>query len=84
MIIMIEYCEGDTVLYGKNVSVHELRAQLRTIESLYDRKTDNFVPLLCRMYSWEVLLTDSTCTYDYIYDRDTGLILRKVSDPDES
>jgi len=80
MIIMIEYWKGDTVLYGKNVSVHELRAQLRTIERLFDRKTDNFVHLLCRMYSWEMLLPDSTCTYDYIYDRDTGLILRKVSE----
>lgn len=74
MLIEIEYYRGDTQLYGKKIAEDELRAQLRKVEALYDRATDNFVSLFCRMFGWTVTATDETP--DYIYDRDTQQLLR--------
>ena len=77
MIIMIEYSEGDRILYGKKISLQELRSRLRTVEELYDRKTDNFIRMFCSMYSWNELEYDRSVRIDYIYDRDTGIILKR-------
>ena len=69
MIIEIEYYKGDTLLYGQKISYEELKKQLKTIENLYDKKEDNFVALLCRMYNWTVV--EDKLQVEYIYDRDT-------------
>ena len=47
----------------------ELKKQLKTIENLYDKKEDNFIALLCRMYNWTVV--EDKLQVEYIYDRDT-------------
>lgn len=70
MIIEIEYYKGDTLLYGQKISFVELKKQFEIIEDLYDKKEDNFVALLCRMYHWTVV--EDKLQADYIYDRDTG------------
>lgn len=80
MIIMIEYSFGDRYLFGRRVSFDELKEQLYTIEKKYDRKTDDFVTLLCMTYSWQEIVWSCVKGFDYIYDRDTGLLLRKVPD----
>lgn len=68
MIIQIEYYEGDTLLYGKQVSYAEFLRQLNEIESDYDRAQDNFIPLLCRRYGW--MITETSDIPVYVYDRD--------------
>ena len=72
MIVCIEYWEGDTYLIGKKVSLQELKSQIQSVEIRYDPDEDNFVPMLCRMYGWEVT---EECIPDCIYDRDTSLYL---------
>lgn len=68
MTIQIEYYKGDTLLYGAKVSFQELKKQMESVELLYDKKEDNFVALLCRMYHWTVL--EDEMEAEYIYDRD--------------
>ncbi len=75
MIIEIEYYMGDVMLVGKARGSAVLRRQLADIERRYDRVTDNFTALLCRIHGWELVRTD--CVPDYVYDRDTGK-LRKL------
>lgn len=74
MILCIESWKGDTYLTGRKRIISELIWQIRQAEQLYDRKTDNFVPLLCRLYGWEVIAADQHTIPDYTYDADTGLI----------
>lgn len=68
MIIQIEYYQGDTLLYGKQVSYAEFLRQLNEIESDYDREQDNFIPLLRRRYGWMIIETSDIPAY--VYDRD--------------
>lgn len=68
MVIKIEYYKGDTLLYGKVNDFVELKKRIDYIESIYDRETDNFTELLCRIYRWTKLNTDEEA--DYTYDRD--------------
>ena len=74
MILCIESWKGDTYLTGKKISFRDLKGQIREVERLYDRETDNFIPFLCRMYGWEVISVTSGTVSDYTYDADTGLI----------
>ena len=74
MILCIESWKGDTYLTGKKRTISELSCQIRQVERIFDRETDNFVPLLCRMYGWEVASVDPYTVPDYTYDTDTGLI----------
>ncbi len=74
MILCIESWKGDTYLTGKKRTISELTWQIRQVEQLYDRKTDNFVPLLCRLYGWEVISADPAPIPDDTYDADTGLV----------
>ena len=74
MIVEIESYQGDTLLYGRRISFAELKKQLETVESLYDKATDNFVALFCRMYHWTI--TESEAEADYRYDRDTRKCMR--------
>lgn len=75
MIIEIEYYKGDTILYGTKVSFEEFKKQIKTIEKVYDnssgydKKEDNFIALLCRIYNWTVMKEEMKA--EYIYDRDT-------------
>ena len=78
MIICIESCKRDTYLTGKKRSLAQLKNQIREAEGLYDRAEDNFVPLLCRMYGWEVVSVSPDTVPDYTYDADTGLMLCSV------
>ena len=78
MILCIESWKGDTCLTGKKVSVLELKRQVREVERLFDRETDNLIPLLCRMYGWEVADLPQDTVPDYTYDADTGLVLVTV------
>ena len=73
MIICIESWKGDVLLSGKTRLRSVLIQELARVESLYDRETDNFVPLLCRMYGWTAV--EGGETPDMTYDRDTGLML---------
>lgn len=70
MCIEIEAYEGDTLLCGSKVSFQEFKNQMKTIENLYDKKEDNFVALLCRIYSWTVI--EEEMEPEYVYDRDIG------------
>ena len=73
MILCIEHYLGNTLLSGSPRPRRTLLEELTRVESLYDRNTDNFVPLLCRLYGWEPA---RICAEpDYTYDRDTGLLL---------
>ena len=74
MILCMESWKGDTYLTGEKRSLAELRNQIRDVERLYDRNEENFVPLMCRMYNWEVIFVGSDIVPDYTYDADTGLI----------
>lgn len=78
MIICIESWKGDTYLSGKKRTLAELKNQIREVERLCDRAEDNFVPLLCRMYGWEVVPASQDTRPDYTYDADTALVLRSV------
>ena len=73
MLICIESWKRDTLLTGKTRARSVLAQELARVESLYDRETDNFLPLLCRLYGWTVV--DVEEIPDMTYDRDTGLIL---------
>ena len=69
MILEIEYYRGDIRLIGKTENISELKRQLTETENLYDKETDNFTELFCRMFHWSV--TDTDEIPDYVYDRDT-------------
>lgn len=81
MILEIEYWKGDTILLGKADSVYDLKNALMKTEELYDRGTDNFVELFCRMFGWEKVDTDETP--DYVYDRDTTYLYRPHDSEDD-
>ena len=68
MVLEIEYYKADTQLVGKTRNYLELKEQLDKVEELHDRKADNFVDLLCRMFGFEEL--NSFERPDYVYDRD--------------
>lgn len=68
MVAEIEYYKGDVWLYGPALPFDAFKEQMRAVERLYDRDTDNFIPLLCRMYSWKVC--DEPAQPQYVYDRD--------------
>ena len=70
MLIEIEYYRRDTKLYGSRITRGELKEQIRMVEALYDRETDNFIALLCRRYGWTE--TAASDVPEYTYDRDTG------------
>ena len=72
MILCIESHLGDTCLSGKARTKSELKRQLLHTEAIRDVEKDNFLPLLCRLYGWEVTMEDSA---DYTWDRDTELLL---------
>ena len=74
MILCIESWKGDTFLTGKKRTLPQLTRQIRQVEADFDRETDNFIPLLCRMYGWEAVCTSPDTVPDYTYDADTGLI----------
>lgn len=78
MVIEIEEYRGDTLLYGPKISFEEFNRQIKTIENLYDRREENFVALLCRMYNWTVI--EDELEPQYIYDRDTMLARVKSSE----
>lgn len=69
MIIEIEYYKGDTLLKGQIISFEEFKKQIKEIESIYDRKEDNFILLLCRRYNWSIV--NGNLKPVYVYDRDT-------------
>lgn len=68
MVIEIEYYKGDVLLYGQKISYEELNQQFEIVDNLYDKKEDNFVALLCRMYHWTIL--KDNIQPQIIYDRD--------------
>ena len=74
VLIEIESYQGDIKLYGSVPSGRELREQIDMAEGLQDRENDNFIALLCRMYGW--METEISDTPEYIYDRDTGRLMR--------
>ena len=74
MILCIESWKEDTLLSGKRIPSRVLKANIRQAESLCDPAEDNFIPLLCRLYGWEVLEDPSDTVPDLTYDRDTGLL----------
>lgn len=77
MPVEIEYHKGDTLLYGTKISFGEFKRQIGAVEKLYDKKEDNFVALLCRMYHWTVVKDVSEPRY--IYDRDAQKSIKVVS-----
>ena len=72
MILCIESHLGDTYLSGKSRTKRELKAEILHTEAIRDVENDNFLPLLCRLYGWELTTEDAA---DYTWDRDTGLLL---------
>ena len=68
MVVEIEYYKGDVLLYGPGISFETFKEQMRAVERLCDRDADNFIPLLCRMYFWQVLR--GPARPQYVYDRD--------------
>ena len=77
MILEIEYYKEDTQLIGRPREYSELKKQLDEAEKLYDRKNDNFVDLLCRMFDWDKI--ETFVRPDYVYDRDLSKLLRAKS-----
>lgn len=73
MILCIESHLGDTCLSGKARTKNELKQQLLHAEAIRDVETDNFLPLLCRLYGWQEIAEDAA---DYTWDRDTGILLK--------
>lgn len=73
MVIEVEYYKGNTLLYGKKIPFRVLKHQINVIENIYDREEDNFVDLLCRMYSWTVGGEEAEVVY--VYDRDIERII---------
>lgn len=68
MILEIESFFGDCTLSGPDIGRAELEAQIETIKRIYDRKRDNFVPLLCERFRWTPL--EHAARPQYRYDRD--------------
>lgn len=78
MIIEIEYFKGDILLYGKRVSMSDLKRQMEEIENAYDRTADNFTALLCRRFGWECLKTAGEKEVPaFTYDRDVQRLYRR-------
>lgn len=75
MILEIESYQGDALLIGADRSFSELKAQLADIENCCDRQSDNFIPLLCRKYQFDLL--DISVDFDYNYDRDLKKLTRR-------
>lgn len=75
MILEIASWKGDVLLRGRKIPRYELQRQLKHIEEIYDRDCDNFVELLCRIYSWTKMKSREGPA-DVIFDRDTKLLLR--------
>ena len=73
MILRVESWTGDTTLSGKSRPRWILEEELFRVDARYDRQEDNFVPLLCRAYGWELCETGEAP--DFTYDRDTGRLL---------
>ena len=73
MILEIEYYKGDTQLIGRKVEFHELKDQLDEAEKLHDRKSDDFIDLLCSKYGWDE--NGIFARPDYVYDRDIKKLL---------
>ena len=74
MLLEIEHYKYDTRLFGKTEDISELKRQLMETETLYDKRTDNFTQLFCRMFHWSV--TDTDELPDYVYDRDTKCLYK--------
>lgn len=68
IIVEIESYEGDSYLYGKDITESELRRQIEDAEFSYDKKEDNFIELLCRRFGWTIFESDELP--DFVYDRD--------------
>lgn len=78
MIIEIEYFKGDMLLYGKRVSMSDLKHQMKEIEDTYDRIEDNFTALLCRRFGWECLkAAEEKEVPEFTYDRDIQRLYRR-------
>ena len=73
MILEIEFWKGDILLQGRKTPRHELQKQLKHIEEIYDRDSDNFVELLCRVYGW-TKVDPSGDPPSVTFDRDTMLL----------
>ncbi len=83
MILEIEYWKYDVspLLMGKTESIGQLRRNLERVETLCDQETDNFIPLFCRMFQWEVINSDEPS--DYIYDRDVRRLIKYIQENDK-
>ena len=70
MIIGIEYWKHnkDVLLIGGSKTAFELKRCFEEVESIYDRDTDNYVELFCRMFNYEIIESDEIP--EYIFDRD--------------
>lgn len=68
MVVEIEDYRGDTLLHGSKITFEEFKKQIKSIENCYDKKEENFIALLCRMYNWTVI--EEELEPRYIYDRD--------------
>lgn len=70
MIIGIEYWkyDKDILLIGGSKTAFELKRCFEQVESIYDRDTDNYVELFCRMFNYEIIESDEIP--EYIFDRD--------------
>ncbi len=70
MTVEIESFQGDILLIGKHITYKTFLNQIRDIEASYDRVSDNFIPLLCRRYGWEMADSETGTAPSYVYDRD--------------
>ena len=76
MLIGIEGFETSALLFGKKYSFVTIKKMFYKVLEL-SREDNNFIPLFCRMYNYEVLETSfsDNIQTDYIFDLDTELVL---------
>ena len=76
MLIEIESCGTRVLLSGKKYSSVTIKKMFYKVLAL-SREDNNFTPLFCRMYNYDVLETPSSdnTQVDYIFDLDTELVL---------
>ena len=77
MLIEIESFGTRVLLSGKKYSAVTIKKMFYKVLEL-SREDDNFTPLFCRTYNYDVLETpssDNNTQVDYIFDLDTELVL---------
>ncbi|MGL5434557.1 MAG: hypothetical protein ACRDBO_04050 [Lachnospiraceae bacterium] len=75
MLIRIEYYFGDMLLSGKVRSAGQLKYRMQ--QTLADTPIEDFIPVFCSRYHYEILPHDKDVKVDYTIDLDTLIVFEQ-------